>query len=182
MSNIIIDENVIKMDSIIEKALMEVNKLKTDLAHPAILSEVCVEYYGSKMPVSQVSKIVAVNGRQLFVKPYDKSLIQSICTAILKTDLGLNPQNNGDSIVIPIPQLTEENRLAIIKKLHSIIESYKIAIRNIRRNANQLIKKDSSISENQQQALELKIQQLTDQKIKELTDIYIKKEKQILST
>ncbi len=177
----IINSYEIKMDEIISNMEIEINKLKTNLANPGILSNIKINYYGSKSPISQVSKISIVGGQKLIIKPYEKTMLRTIATAIVKADLGLNPLVAGDFINIIIPQLTEETRKEIVKKLHKIIEKFKVSIRNIRRIANTNFKSDKTLSKNQIKDLEDKVQKLTDIKIKKINELSNKKEKQILT-
>ncbi len=176
----IIKENTKKMDLVIEKSKSELSKLTPNLASPNILSDIMIEYYGSHISMLQLANVNIVDGRHFFIKPYDLKMITTISAAIIKKNIGLIPQQNADNIIVKIPQLTEEKRKSLVKKMYVIIENHKIAIRNIRRNVNQQIKKDQTLSQNQQKTLEDKIQKLTDKNIEELTNISLKKQKELL--
>lgn len=161
----------------LEKQLMNIRAGK---ASPAMLGTVKLEYYGSLTPLSQVGNINTPDARTLTVQPFEKSLIQEIEKAIQNANLGLNPMNNGESVIINIPPLTEERRIELGKQAKTIAEDAKIAVRNDRKNANNDLKK-IEISEDLQKNAEVDIQKMTDQYIKKIEDVFAIKEKEIMT-
>lgn len=158
-------------------------KIRTGRAHPSLLDGVTVEYYGSETPISQMANIVVEDARTLAITPWEKKLVPQIEKAILKSDLGLNPSTSGDKIRLPLPPLTEENRRDLTKIAKSEAEHARVAIRNIRRDANTLMKellKDKEITEDEARRGEEAIQKLTDQKIKEIDDALESKEADLM--
>jgi ribosome recycling factor len=144
-------------------------KIRTGRAHPGILDGVSVDYYGTMTPLKQVANIIVEDARSLMISPWEKPLIPLIEKAILKSDLGLNPSTSGDSIRLPMPPLTEENRRDLAKVAKSEAENARIAIRSIRRDANSDLKdyhKEKEITEDGLREGEDMVQKLTDQKIK----------------
>lgn len=171
------------MELAVESIRNELAKLRTGKATPAILDSIIVDYYGSKVPLKQVANVSAPEPRLLVVQPWEKSLLSEIEKEILKSDLGLNPANDGIVIRIPIPQLTEERRQALVKVAKKVGEDGKIAIRNIRRDANEKLKKaekDHDISEDSMHTAQDDVQKLTDDFIKKIDEILTFKEKEIL--
>ena len=159
-------------------------RIRTGRAHPSILDAVTVPYYGSETQLSQVANIVVEEGRTLLISPWEKSMISDIEKAILKTDLGLNPANNGDTLRVPMPALTEETRREYTKQAKNEAENARIALRNIRRDANSHLKdleKDKEISEDDQRRSEEQIQKLTDTYVGNIEAIYQVKETDLLS-
>ncbi|NIA29254.1 MAG: ribosome recycling factor [Actinobacteria bacterium] len=172
-----------RMELAVESIRNELAKLRTGKATPAILDSIIVDYYGSKVPLKQVANVSAPEPRLLVVQPWEKSLLSEIEKEILKSDLGLNPANDGIVIRIPIPQLTEERRQALVKVAKKVGEDGKIAIRNIRRDANEKLKKaekDHDISEDSMHTAQDDVQKLTDDFIKKIDEILTFKEKEIL--
>ena len=158
-------------------------RIRTGRAHPSILDAVTVSYYGSETQISQVANIVVEEGRTLLISPWEKSMISDIEKAILKSDLGLNPANNGDTLRVPMPALTEETRREYTKQAKNEAENARIALRNIRRDANSHLKdleKDKEISEDDQRRSEEQIQKLTDTNIENIEKILVEKEKEII--
>ena len=159
-------------------------RIRTGRAHPSILDAVTVSYYGSETQISQVANIVVEEGRTLLISPWEKSMISDIEKAILKSDLGLNPANNGDTLRVPMPALTEETRREYTKQAKNEAENARIALRNIRRDANSHLKdleKDKEISEDDQRRSEEQIQKLTDTYFGNIEAIYQVKETDLLS-
>ncbi|MAV32487.1 MAG: ribosome recycling factor [Deltaproteobacteria bacterium] len=159
-------------------------RIRTGRAHPSILDAVTVSYYGSETQISQVANIVVEEGRTLLISPWEKSMISDIEKAILKSDLGLNPANNGDTLRVPMPALTEETRREYTKQAKNEAENARIALRNIRRDANSHLKdleKDKEISEDDQRRSEEQIQKLTDTYVGNIEAIYQVKETDLLS-
>lgn len=161
----------------LEKQFMNIRAGK---ASPAMLGTVKVEYYGNLTPLNQVGNINTPDARTLTVQPFEKSLIQEIEKAILNANLGLNPMNNGESVIINIPPLTEERRIELAKQAKSLAEDAKIAIRNDRKNANNDIKK-LELSEDLQKNVEVDIQDLTNNYIQKVDDVFAVKEKEIMT-
>lgn len=163
--------------------LKEMTKVRTGRASQAILDSVKVNYYGTQTPLPQMATVSIPESRLITVKPWDVSVIGEVEKAILKANLGLTPSNDGKLIRIAIPPLTEERRREIAKSVAKTCEEYKVAVRNIRRDANEMLKdlqKDGDISEDDSFKGQKQVQELTDQYIKKLDDIFAEKEKEIL--
>lgn len=158
-------------------------KIRTGRAHPSLLGDIKVPYYGTDTPLAQVASVVIEDARTLLISPWEKSLIPDVEKAILKSDLGLTPSSGGESIRLPMPPLTEENRIALTKVARHEAENGRVAVRNIRRDANAHLKellKDKKISEDDEHhAIEL-IQKLTDENIAEIEKALQVKEKDLL--
>jgi len=171
------------MGKTLDSLKTELAKIRTGRAHPSLLEHVHVEYYGSDVPISQAANVAVEDARTLTVTAWDKTMIKALEKAILKSDLGLNPMTAGTTIRIPLPPLTEERRVALGKVVHHEGENAKIAIRNIRRDANSHIKellKNKEISEDEDHRAEQEIQQITDKHIKQADEIVEVKEKELL--
>ena len=172
-----------RMERTIEALRSELAKLRTGKASPALLDGVTVEYYGSKVPVRQVANISAPEPRLIVIQPWERNMLAEIERAILKSDLGLNPTNDGIVIRIPIPQLTEERRHSLVKIAKKVGEDGKIVIRNIRRDANEQLKnlkKQNEISEDELFKCQSEVQKITDDYIKKSDAIFSAKEKEIM--
>lgn len=146
-------------------------KIRTGRAHPSLLDGITVDYYGEPTPLNQLANITVEEGRSLLISPWEKPLIPQVERAILKSDLGLNPSTSSDNIRLPMPPLTEENRRDLTKIAKSEAENARVAIRNIRRDANSDLKeylKEKEITEDEQRRGEELVQQLTDQKVKQI--------------
>ena len=152
----------------LEKKLLNIRAGK---ANPNMLSNVFVDYYGTSTPISQVANVNTPDGRTLIIQPWDKSMLPEIEKGIEVANLGFNPMNNGENIIINVPTLTEERRRELVKQAKSEIEEAKIAIRNARKDANNEIKKSSDFSEDLKKNSELDIQEITDNKIKKVDQI-----------
>lgn len=160
------------------------NKIRTGRAHPGILDSVMVSYYGTPTPLNQLANVTVEQGRSLIVSPWEKTLISEIERAIMKSDLGLNPSNNGETIRVPMPALTEETRREYTKQAKTAAENARIAVRNIRREANNDLKdlhKEKEISEDEQRKGEERIQKTTDKYIAEIETCYESKEADLLT-
>jgi len=166
------------------QALIEAfKKVRTGRANPAILDGVMVDYYGTPTPISQVANIIVEDGRALAINPWEKNLVPQIERAILKSDLGLNPATNGDTIRLPMPALTEETRKDYIKQARAEAEKGRVSVRNIRRDANGSIKellKEKMISEDEERGGQDQIQKLTDKFIAEVDGLLANKEKDLM--
>lgn len=173
-----------KMNKTIEVLKKELASMKAGRANPAMLDRIEAEYYGAMTPLNQLANISVPEARILSIQPWDKSSMKAIEKAILKSDLGLNPSNDGEVIRLIIPELTEETRKNIVKNVKKAGEDSKVAIRGIRRDANDKIKalkKDSEISEDDLKKAEDETQKKTDSFIKEVDKIVEAKEKEVMS-
>ncbi len=175
------DERMQKSIASLEEAF---KKIRTGRAHPGILDSVMVPYYGTDTPLNQLANVNVEEGRSLIVSPWEKPMIGEIEKAIMKSDLGLNPSNNGDTIRVPMPALTEETRKEYTKQAKAEAENARIAIRNIRRDANSDFKeleKEKEISEDEQRRAEEAVQKITDKHIATVDSSYQAKEADLLS-
>jgi ribosome recycling factor len=175
------DERMLKSISSLDDAF---KKIRTGRAHPAILDSVQVSYYGSDTPLSQLANVTVEEGRSLIISPWEKPMISEIEKAIMKSNLGLNPSNNGDTIRVPMPPLTEETRKEYTKQAKAEAENARIAIRNIRRDANSNFKeleKEKEISEDEQRRAEDQVQKITDKHIATIESSFHAKEADLLS-
>lgn len=173
-----------KMQKSIEALKTDLGKVRTGRAHTGILDHVMVDYYGSPTPVNQVANVTLVDSRTLGVAPYEKKLAAAIEKAIRDSDLGLNPSSVGDIVRVPMPALTEERRKDLIKVVRGEAENSRVAIRNIRRDANNHLKdllKDKSISEDEERRGQDDIQKLTDKYIAEVEKVLQAKEADLMA-
>jgi len=173
-----------RMDKSLHSLESAFNKIRTGRAHPGILDSVMVPYYGTDTPIQQMANVTIEDARTIAVSPWEKKLLPEIEKAILKSDLGLNPSNNGDVIRIPMPALTEETRKEYIKQAKQEAENARIAIRNIRRDANSHTKdllKEKEISEDEERRAEQSIQKLTDSFIEKVDAKFAEKESDLLT-
>ena len=171
------------MDKSVASLKNELNKVRTGRASLTLLDGVKVDYYGTSTPLNQVASLSVPENRLITIQPWDISVIKDIEKAILKSDLGLTPSNDGKIIRITIPQLTEERRKELVKIVNKISEDHKVAVRNIRRDSNELIKsfkKDGDVSEDDAFKAQEKVQKITDEYISSIENIYTEKEKEIL--
>ena len=180
MINMILDDTNERMTKTIESFQRDLLSVRTGRANPNMLDRVMVNYYGSPTPVNQIAGISVVEGRQLVIKPYDKSSIKDIEHGIYEADLGLTPQNDGEIIRIMVPALTEERRKEFAKNVWKFAENAKVSIRNIRRDSNDEIKKTDG-SEDEIKAGQERVQKLTDKFVKEIDEIAKVKEKDIMT-
>lgn len=173
----------IRMGKSLDSLRAELAKIRTGRAHPSLLEHVHVDYYGSEVPISQAASVSIEDARTLIVTAWDKSMVPALEKAIMTSDLGLNPITAGTIIRIPLPALTEERRISLGKVVHHEGENTKIAIRNIRRDANHHLKellKSKDISEDDDHRAEQDIQQITDQHVKSADAIVATKEQELL--
>ncbi|MBT8270907.1 MAG: ribosome recycling factor [Flavobacteriaceae bacterium] len=168
------------MDHAIEHLEKELANIRAGKASPSMLGSVMVEYYGSMTPLNQVSNVNTPDGRTITVQPWEKSMLGEIERAIMVANLGFNPMNNGESIIINVPVLTEERRLQLSKQAKSEAEDAKVGVRNARKDAHHELKK-LDISEDWQDNAEIDIQELTDKYIQKIDDMYHVKEKEIMT-
>ncbi|KOF56694.1 ribosome recycling factor [Clostridium sp. DMHC 10] len=180
----IIKEAEEKMKKSISVLKQDLSTMKAGRANPSILDRVEVDYYGTMTPLNQMANVSAPEPRILLIQPWDKSSIKSIEKAISVSDLGLNPSNDGNAIRLVIPELTEETRKNIVKNVKKVGEESKVAIRAIRRDANdkvKALKKDNSITEDEVKKAEDDIQKKTDSFIKEIDNLVEAKEKEVMT-
>ena len=173
-----------KMSASVNHLVHELAAIRAGRANPAILDKVAVDYYGSPTPIQQIAAISSPDPRALVIQPWDGSALKSIEKAIQNSDLGINPQNDGASIRLSFPQLTEERRKELVKQIHKYAENGKVAIRNIRRDAMEAFKKKekaSEITEDDLKQAEKDLQKLTDDSCKELDALLAKKEKELMA-
>lgn len=173
-----------KMDQSIESFKANLTKIRTGRANPALLDTVHVDYYGSSMPLSQVANLSLIDARTIGIQPWEKGMGAKIEKAIRESDLGLNPSSMGDLIRVPMPAMTEERRRELTKVVRNEGEGAKIAIRNIRRDANDAVKKlvkDKLASEDDQKRSEAEIQKITDKHIAEVDRLVASKEQDIMA-
>lgn len=172
-----------RMSKTIDALKDELAKVRTGRAHPSILDHVSVDYYGSMVPLSQVANIGIEDSRTLSITPWERTMVQPIEKAIMTSDLGLNPNSAGTVIRVPMPPLTEERRKDLVKVVRGEAENSRIAVRNIRRDANSSFKtlqKEKEISEDDERRAQDAIQKLTDQFVKEIDEILVKKEQDLM--
>lgn len=182
-----IDEIELDAGERMEKSVValkgQLSKIRTGRAHPSLLDNIMVSYYGADTPLKQLANIVAEDSRTLALSVFDKSAIQAVEKAIMQSDLGLNPMSAGAAIRIPLPALTEERRKDLIKVVRNEVELGRVAVRNIRRDANSDIKellKEKEISEDESRAGEENVQSLTNEFIKKMDSILADKEKELM--
>ena len=176
----IIETSTKKMDKVIDHLKDELSTIRTGMASPAMLNHVEVDYYGTPTPVNQIAGISVQEGRIIVIKPYDRSSLKDIERACNEADLGIAPQNDGTVIRLTVPQLTGETRKEMAKKVGKIAEDCKVQIRNIRRDANQVVKKDKEMDEDTQKDCENEVQKLTDKYVKKIDELAKAKEKEVL--
>ena len=172
-----------RMDKAVEDFRKEMAAVRTGRASVHMLDTVQIEYYGTAMPLNQVAQVHAPEAQLITVQPFDPSTLGTIEKAIRSADLGLNPMNDGKIIRVPVPPLTEERRKEMVKHLHKILEEHRTAVRNIRRDGNEAIKKalkDTKITEDEERRALDEIQKLTDEEIKKMEEMSKGKEKEVL--
>jgi ribosome recycling factor len=161
----------------------ELKRIRTGRASASILDGIRIDYYGTPTPLSQTASIAVPESRLITIQPWDATIIKDIEKAILKSDIGLTPSNDGKLIRIAVPPLSEERRKDLVKQVHKSCEEHKVAVRNIRRDANELIKgfkKDGDVSEDDAFKAQDRIQKITDDYIARIDEVYKTKEKEIL--
>ncbi|MFS2002907.1 ribosome recycling factor [Duganella sp. CT11-25] len=173
-----------RMTKSLETLRADLAKVRTGRAHTGILDHVMVEYYGSPTALTQVANVTLMDARTIGVQPFEKKMAATIEKAIRDADLGLNPSSQGDMIRVPTPPLTEERRKEMVKLVKSEAEDAKIAVRNIRRDGNETLKKlvkDKSISEDDERRASDDVQKLTDKFIADIDKMVVEKEKEVLT-
>ncbi len=177
----ILDTAKESMDNAIMHLEKQLSNIRAGKASPSMLGSVMVDYYGSQTPLSQVANVNTPDGRTITVQPWEKSMLQEIERGIMVANLGFNPMNNGESIIINVPPLTEERRRDLAKQAKAETEDAKIGIRNARKDANNEIKKVEDASEDVQKNAEIDVQEMTDSFVKRVDDIFNKKETEIMT-
>lgn len=178
-----LDEAKSSNEKAIQHLISELEKVRAGKATPSLLDSVVVEYYGALTPLSQLANVSTLDARTLTVQPWEKGLLDEIAKGITHANLGLNPQNNGEMIIINVPALTEERRLDLVKKAKAEGENAKVSIRNNRKESNDLIKdlKNDGLSEDQVKDAEAEIQTITNNYTKRVDEVVAIKEKDILT-
>ena len=172
-----------RMDKAVEDFRREMAATRTGRANVHMMDTVRVDYYGEQMPLNQIATVHAPEPQMITVQPFDPSALANIEKAIRTADLGLNPMNDGKLIRVPVPALTEERRKEMVKHLHKILEEHRTAVRNIRRDGNDAIKKaikDKKITEDDEKRALEEIQKLTDDEIKKMEEMSKSKEKEVM--
>ncbi|MFZ5552693.1 MAG: ribosome recycling factor [Bacteroidota bacterium] len=179
----VLDETKSTMQTAIGHLDTELSKVRAGKANPSMLESIMVDYYGSMMPIGQVSNITTTDARTLKIQPWEKAMVQPIADSIMNSNLSLNPQNLGDLLIITLPPLTEERRKDLVKRAKSEGEHAKVSIRNHRKEANDMIKSlvKDGLPEDEGKDAEAKIQELTNQFIAKVEAIVDAKEKDIMT-
>ncbi len=177
----IVDATKEAMDAALKHLEKQLSNIRAGKASPAMLGSVMVDYYGTQTPLSQVANVNTPDGRTISIQPWEKSMIQEIERGIMFANLGFNPMNNGESVIINVPPLTEERRRELAKQAKAETEDAKVGVRNARKDANNDIKKIDDISEDLQKNAEFDIQSLTDKYIQRIDEIFTNKEKEIMT-
>jgi len=173
-----------KMGKSIEAFKGDLSKVRTGRAHTGLLDHVAVDYYGTPTPLAQVARIILLDARTIGVAPFEKKMIPAVEKAIRESDLGLNPAAAGDTIRVPMPSLTEERRKELIKVVRHEAENARIAVRNLRRDANHHLKealKNKEVSENDERRTQDDVQKLTDRSIAEIDKLLQQKETELMA-
>jgi ribosome recycling factor len=173
-----------KMNKSLETLKADFGKVRTGRAHTGILDHVTVDYYGNPTPISQVANLTLIDARTIGVQPWEKNMVAPVEKAIRDADLGLNPATNGDLIRVPMPMLTEERRRDLIKVVKNEAENARVAVRNVRRDANEQLKKllkDKEISEDEERRAQDEIQKLTDRFVAEVDKALQAKEADLMA-
>ncbi|MCT6700133.1 ribosome recycling factor [Rheinheimera sp. 4Y26] len=183
MINDILNDSKVRMEKSVEALKNQLSKIRTGRAHPSLLDGISVSYYGSDTPLRQVANVSSEDARTLMITVFDRSMIQAVEKAILQSDLGLNPIGAGTSIRVPLPPLTEERRRDLVKVVRGEAEGARVAVRNIRRDANADLKallKEKEISEDDERRAADEIQKITDVWVKKVDEVLAAKEKELM--
>lgn len=170
-----------KMSKVIENFEDVLGNMRTGRANAGLLNAIEMDYYGAMTPLNQVASISVVEGRQLVVKPFDSSFLKEIEKAIYEANLNLTPQNDGTVVRVNVPTLTEETRKELTKEVSKKAEEAKVVVRNVRRDINDLVKKDAELTEDLEKDCLNKVQQLTDEFIKKIDEVAANKSKEIMT-
>ena len=179
----ILEDAEIRMGKSVESLRLDLVKIRTGRAHPSLLDHLTVEYYGASTPITQVANVSVEDARTLMVTPWEKDMVKAVEKAIMKADLGLNPSTAGTVIRIPMPALTEERRRDLVRVVKNEAENARIAVRNIRRDANSDFKellKEKEVSEDECHQAEDKVQKLTDTYVAKVDETLANKEKELM--
>ncbi|HJS13913.1 MAG TPA: ribosome recycling factor [Rheinheimera sp.] len=183
MINDILKDSKTRMEKSVEALKGQLSKIRTGRAHPSLLDGIQVSYYGANTPLRQVANVSVEDARTLTISVFDKTLIQPVEKAILQSDLGLNPMSAGTTIRVPLPPLTEERRRDLVKVVRNEAEGARVAVRNIRRDANADLKtllKDKEIGEDDERKAVDEVQKLTDTFVKKVDEVLADKEKELM--
>ena len=183
MINDILKDSKTRMEKSVEALKSQLSKIRTGRAHPSLLDGIQVSYYGASTPLRQVANVSVEDARTLTISVFDKTLIQPVEKAILQSDLGLNPMSAGTTIRVPLPPLTEERRRDLVKVVRNEAEGARVAVRNIRRDANADLKtllKDKEIGEDDERKAVDEVQKLTDAFVKKVDEVLADKEKELM--
>ncbi len=183
MINDVQQDALTRMNKSIEAFKVELSKIRTGRAHVSLLNHITVDFYGSEVPIGQAANLTVEDARTLAVTPWDKSMVSVIEKAIMSSDLGLNPSTAGTVIRVPMPPLTEERRKELVKVVKELAENARVAVRNIRRDANSDLKslaKDKDISEDEEHKGQDLVQQVTNQSTDEIEVLLQTKEKELM--
>ncbi len=173
-----------RMDKSVESLNTDLHKIRTGRAHTSLLDQVTVSYYGTEVPLNQAASVAVGDARTLVITPFEKSMIAPIEKAIMESNLGLTPNTAGQTIRIPLPPLTEERRRDLVKVVRSEGEQARVAVRNIRRDANNDLKqllKEKEITEDEQKQAEDRIQKLTDKHVQAIDELLAAKEEELMA-
>lgn len=183
MINDIITDSKVRMEKSVEALKSQLTKVRTGRAHPSLLDGIMVSYYGADTPLRQVGNVSIEDARTLAITVFDKSLTAAVEKAIMASDLGLNPMSAGTVIRVPLPPLTEERRKSLVKLVRNEAEGGRVAVRNIRRDANadlKALQKDKEISEDDERRATDEIQKITDSFVKRIDEVLAEKEKELM--
>jgi ribosome recycling factor len=173
-----------KMHKSVDAFKADLSKVRTGRAHTGLLDHIMVDYYGAPTPLNQVAKVTLLDARTIGVQPFEKKLLQAVEKAIRDSDLGLNPASMGEQVRVPMPALTEERRKELIKVVRHEAENARVAVRNLRRDANHHLKealKKKEVSENDERRTQEEVQKLTDRSIAEIDKLLQQKEAELLA-
>lgn len=183
MIDLIIDEAMDKMGKTVSALERDLKKIRTGRASLSLLDDIRVDYYGTPTPLNQMASLAVPESRLITIQPWDAGVIKNIEKAILKSNIGINPSNDGKVIRLSIPPLTEDRRKEIVRQVGKACEDYRVAVRNVRRDANESLKslkKDGDASEDDVFKAQDRVQDLTDDRIKQINSIFKEKEREIL--
>ncbi|MDP5135913.1 ribosome recycling factor [Rheinheimera baltica] len=183
MINDIITDSKVRMEKSVDALKVQLTKVRTGRAHPSLLDGISVSYYGSDTPLRQVANVSIEDARTLAITVFDKSMAAAVEKAIMASDLGLNPMSAGTVIRVPLPALTEERRKSLVKLVRGEAEGGRVAVRNIRRDANadlKTLQKDKEISEDDERRAAEEIQKITDIFVKKIDEVLADKEKELM--
>lgn len=183
MINDIITDSKVRMEKSVEALKVQLTKVRTGRAHPSLLDGISVSYYGTDTPLRQVANVSIDDARTLAITVFDKSMTAAVEKAIMASDLGLNPMSAGTIIRVPLPALTEERRKSLVKLVRGEAENGRVAVRNIRRDANadlKTLQKDKEISEDDERRAAEEIQKITDLFVKKIDEVLADKEKELM--